>query len=137
MPTPTAAPSVTLDLDPVRLVVFDYGLLEGLEDRLGKTVNAIAFDDFGAMAVADKASPSAVMEAMRRVSVKFVVSFVAACLGCDRAAVGTIVPPEKMSAVFNALAAAFFEAIRQFNGMAVENPQTPAEPNPQASPSGV
>lgn len=138
MPTPTAAPSVTLDLDPARLVVFDYGLLEQIEDRMGKTINAVAFDDFGAMAVTDTADTDAVMASMRKVSVKFVISFVTACLGCERAALASIVPAEKISQVFNSLSVGFFEAVRQLNGIAsIDHPQTPAEPSPQANPSGV
>lgn len=134
----SAAPSVTLDLDPARMVVFDYGLLEAIEDRMGKTINAIAFDDFGALAVADKANAAAVMESMRRVSVRFVISFVAACLGCERSMVGSIVSPDKLPQVFNALGAGFFEAVRQFNGMAApDHPQMPADQHPPANPSGV
>lgn len=138
MSTSSAAPTVTLDIEPSRTVVFDYGLLEAIEDRMGKTINAIAFDDFGAMAVTDTADTDAVMASMRKVSVKFVISFVTACLGCERAALASIVPGEKLSQVFNALSIGFFEAVRQLNGIAsIDHPQTPAEPNPQASPSGV
>lgn len=114
---PSTSPTVVLSLGVPIEVVLDYRRLEAIEDAFGKTINTIAFTDFAAFSPERGADPEAIVAAMQKVSVRFVVTFIAACLGVPRENLGAIVPSDQVCKVFNQLGMAFLEAVREFNGL--------------------
>lgn len=134
---PNPSPTAVLPLTPPLMVEFSYSLLERIEQATGKTVNDLALTDLAALAIdvpeGQKPTAAQALEAMKRVRLTTVTTFVAACLGCTREALQDAVPQERLSEVFGLLADKFVEALSAING--VSGRGTPASPPEPATPA--
>lgn len=125
---PNSPPSVRLDYTtPPMVITFDFGTLEAIEAAMGRTINEIAFNEIANLAPADE-TPGAQLEAMKRLSITFVRSFVCACLRCTREQLDAIVPRQRLSSAFIDLGLGFFGAVKEFNGIDSAAEQPAADP---------
>jgi hypothetical protein len=115
------APSVTVQLPAGdRTVVFDLARLEAIELATGRTVNDIAFGELASYAAAGEQGAPPTNEqslaAARRVSVRFIVPFLAGCLDIKPGELQTVVPFGLVMATFQSVSLAFMQAAAQLNG---------------------
>lgn len=134
---PHPSPTVVLPLDPPITVEFSFVLLERIEETTGKTLNDLALTDLAALAIdipdGQKPTREQAIEAMKRVRLTTITTFVAACLQVPRAQLGDLVPQAKLAEVFSLLAGEFVKALSAINGVA--EAETPADPPAPALPA--
>lgn len=133
---PSACPSVTLDLEPARVVTFDFGTLAAIEAGCGCNLFDVV-DRIMDLAPKIKAgddgpTPAESDAVIKRFSIDFAVKFVAGCLKTSPESLSDFIPLEQFLPAFNVLLPQFAAAV---NALAGEKDEVAKgnSPSPQAA----
>lgn len=148
---PLSIPTVTLELDPPRMITFDYARLEAIEVGMNMSVLQVvrqlvpqpqepageagdgtdAPPDAGTRG--QDVTPEREAELGARLKIGFAARFVAACLGVGLEELPRLVPMPKLIGVFFQLSSGLADALGQLQA-GVEDPDAgPREPGTGAS----
>lgn len=129
-------PSATIKLldGSDRIVAFDFGLLEQIETRVGKSVTAIAVELSEPLQAAKGDTEEGKQKIAAAVRLGPAVRFVAACLGVTTEELGKLIPMRGFLGHYLDLFNPFISAVNALVSDEAEPDASPSDPQPGSGP---